>query len=60
MRTFALLILVTALIASGAALAIKSVTPAMPAAASSIDGIEDVHRLVDVNSLPVMQVTEPF
>jgi len=52
MRTFALLILVAALVASGAALAIKSVTPAVPAAGSSIDGIGDVHRLVDVNSAP--------
>jgi hypothetical protein len=52
------------LVAAGVGLAIKALTlaplAAVPAPATVTISIEDIHRQVDVKSLPVLEVKEPM
>jgi len=63
MRKLALLAAVTILTALGSTIAIKSAVP--PAANASTPentmiSVEEIQRLLDVGSLPVLEVKEPF
>jgi len=60
MRKLVLLTAVTVLMGSGAAAAIKALTSANSTAPQPTMSIDEIRRQVDVKSLPVLEVEEPF
>ena len=60
MRKLILLTALTVLMGSVAAMAYKALTPSAPKTADSTISVEDIHRQVDVKSLPTRDVKDPF
>lgn len=60
MRKLVFLTVLMALIGSGAAAAIKALAPSESTARYPAISIDEIHQQVDVNSLPILEVKDPF
>ena len=60
MRKLMFLAAVMILIGSGAAAAIKALGPSGSTARYSAISIDEIHRQVDLKSLPTLEVKDPF